>query len=95
MEKEGSKTPGTLDPAYPAPSTQRFNPVDDLPADPIADSLLNWLDKRGDEGALVGNIQAAGLAVLKGMGADEIREYLDVMVAEQSIELIGKRYRVL
>jgi hypothetical protein len=29
------------------------------------------------------------------MGADEIREYLDVMVAEQSIELIGKRYRVL
>jgi hypothetical protein len=102
LEREGGKTTETLDPVYPAPDTMhpapctmRSDPAPDSPVDPIVDSLLRWIERKGDDGVLVGQIHGAGLAPLKGLSCSEIRELLDVMVAEQSIEFVGKRYRVL
>jgi hypothetical protein len=83
----------TLDPAYPAPSTGHPVPSTQQ-ADPVADDLLRWIEKRDAEGALVGQILAGGLASLRGKTAGDIRVILAELVEIGAIETSGKRYRV-
>jgi hypothetical protein len=63
-------------------------------SDPATDSIIRWLEKRGDDGATVGDVVAARLSPLKTMQAQDVRECLDLLVAEQVIEQNGKRYRL-
>lgn len=62
--------------------------------DPATESIIRWLEKRGDDGATVGDVVAARLGPLKTMQAQDVRECLDLLVAEQVIEQTGKRYRL-
>jgi hypothetical protein len=103
--KRPLKSTETLDSAYSVTAdsvpTQRSNSVPDqwidVPysvPDPVTDSIIRWLEKRGDDGATVGDVVAARLSPLKAMQAQSVRECLDLLVAEQVLEQNGKRYRL-
>jgi hypothetical protein len=104
-EKRPPNSTETLDSAYSVATdsvpTQRSNSVPDqwidVPysvPDPVTDSIIRWLEKRGDDGATVGDVVAARLSPLKAMQAQSVRECLDLLVAEQVLEQNGKRYRL-
>jgi hypothetical protein len=87
----------TLIPAYSSLRTQHsalstFQAAPEV--DPIVEAIIRWLEKKGDDGAVVSDVQAAHLPTMKGMNAQDIRECLDLLVAEQVIEQVGKRYRI-
>jgi hypothetical protein len=103
--KRPTESTETLDSAYSVATdsalTQCLNSVGsqcpDEPysvPDPATESIIRWLEKRGDDGATVGDVVAARLGPLKTMQAQDIRECLDLLVAEQIIEQVGKRYRL-